>query len=247
MKIAVMSDIHGNMEALEEVLQDIKKQSCDKIFCLGDYAMAGPEPAKTIDRIIRLQKEEKAVLIQGNTDLMIANYSDLIYKKIKEAAPVMAEALKDDSNLLNDAQKKFLSELPPQIKIEEEGIKILLVHGSPRKNDENIFPDTSMVEIEAMLDDVDADIVLCGHTHIPCGFQTSKSITVVNAGSVGRPFTKNPDACYLLLNINNGKVMFEHRNLKYNNLSASQKLLKRNFNGKEKLANMLITPTERHF
>lgn len=247
MKIAVISDIHGNMEALESVLADINENDCDKIYCLGDYAMAGPEPGKTINKFLELKKSSDITLIQGNTDWMIANYTDDVYGAIKDAAPVMAEALKNDFEILTEDQKNFLRELPAQLQLEEGGVKILLVHGSPRKNNENIFPDTPLKELEKMVAGVDTDIILCGHTHMPCGFQTTNKITVVNDGSVGRPFTDEPKACYLILTINNGKFLFEHRFIDYDNKKASEKMLLRNFNGKEKLAQTLIKPTERHF
>ena len=172
MKIAVMSDIHGNMEALEAVCEDMKKQNCDKIFVLGDYAMAGPEPAEAVDFFIRRLDDPKFVMIQGNTDLMIADYTDELYNSMKERAPIMSEALKNDVEILNPAQKNFLKNLPIQLEIEEEGVKFLLVHGSPRKNNEDILPDTPVEEVEKMIANVEADVILCGHTHIPCGFQT---------------------------------------------------------------------------
>ncbi len=68
MKIAIISDIHGNNEALDAVLKDIEGQKCDKIFCLGDLAMAGPEPSKVVNRVKDLLKNDKFLLIQGNTD-----------------------------------------------------------------------------------------------------------------------------------------------------------------------------------
>ena len=247
MKIAVISDIHGNMEALNAILDDIKTNNCDKLFCLGDYAMAGPEPAKTITEVVRLQKEFDVTMIQGNTDWMIANYTNEVYNAIKEAAPVMAEALKNDFEIMPNEQREFLKKLPEKLQVEVEGVKILLVHGSPRKNNENILPDAPLEEVEKMVEGVNADVVLCGHTHMPCGFQTSNKITVVNAGSVGRPFTDEPKSCYLLLNINNGKCLFEHKFVEYDNKKASEKMLLRSFSGKEKLAQTLIKPTERHF
>lgn len=244
MKIAVISDIHGNMEALNAILEDIKENKCDRIFCLGDYAMAGPEPAEAINRIRELKNAE---LIQGNTDWMIANYTENVYNSIKEAAPVMAEALKNDFEILPNEQKEFLKNLPEKMSVEVEGVRILLVHGSPRKNNENILPDTLMSELEKMLEGVEEDIILCGHTHMPCGFQTTNKKTVVNVGSVGRPFTDEPKSCYLLLEIENGKCLFEHKFVEYDNKKASEKMLLRTFDGKEKLAQTLIKPTERHF
>ena len=247
MKIGVMSDIHGNMEALEAVIEDMRIQGCERIFVLGDYAMAGPEPAAAIDWFIKKSEDPKFVMIQGNTDLMLADYSNEIYENVREKAPTMAEALKDDFFLTNPAQRDFLRELPPQFEIEIDGIKILLVHGSPNRNNEDILPDTPISYIEQMMRENNADVVLCGHTHIPCGFQTSTRKTVVNVGSVGRPFTDNAKACYLRLTINNGKCVFEHKFVSYNKDRAALKLRKREFAGSNKLANTLLDPKLRHF
>lgn len=247
MKIAVISDIHGNLDALEAVMTDIEKEGCEKIFVLGDYAMAGPEPVAVVDWFFKKQFDSKFKMIQGNTDLMIADFSDELFNFVKTKAPIMAEALKNDVELLNPVQKDFLKKLPIQLQIEEEGVKILLVHGSPRKNNEDILPETPLAEVEKMLENVEADVVLCGHTHLPCGFQTSKKKTVVNVGSIGRPFTVDPKSCYLKLTVNAGKCLFEHKFVNYNKEYASGKLRKRAFVGADKLADMLINPKVRHF
>ena len=247
MNIAVISDIHGNLEALESVMEDIEKENCEKIFVLGDYAMAGPEPSEVVDCFFKKQFEDNYVMIQGNTDLMIADYTDELYTTLKSKAPVMAEALKNDVTILNSIQKDFLKNLPIQQQVEVEGVKFLLVHGSPRRNNEDISPDTSLKDVEEMLKNVEAEVVLCGHTHLPCGFQTSKKQTVVNVGSVGRPFTPEPKACYLKITVSDGKCLFEHKFVEYNKEQASAKLNRRNFNGADKLANMLLNPVERHF
>ncbi len=247
MKIAVISDIHGNMEALEAVMEDIKKKECERIFVLGDYAMAGPEPSSVINFFIGKMSNPAYTMIQGNTDLMIADFSEELYQKLKEKAPVMAEALKNDVSVIAPDEKFFLKNLKIQQEIEESGVKFLLVHGSPRKNNEDILPDTPMSEVEKMLENVDADVVLCGHTHIPCGFQTTKKQTVVNVGSVGRPFTPEPKACYLIIDAWQGRCVFEHQFVKYNNNLAADKLKKRKFRGSEKLSEILLNPQQRHF
>ena len=247
MKIAVISDIHGNMEALDAVMQDIRKRECEKIFVLGDYAMAGPEPSEAVEFFMRKRNNPHFSMIQGNTDLMIADFSDEIYDSVKENAPIMAGALKNDVKVLSSLEKEFLKNLPIQLEIEEEGVKFLLVHGSPRKNNENILPDTPMSEVEKMVEGVDADVILCGHTHIPCGFQTSSRKTVVNVGSVGRPFTPEAKSCYLTINVKNGNCSFEHFFVPYNKERASEKLKKRDFFGADKLADVLINPKVRHF
>ena len=247
MKIAVFSDIHGNLNALEAVMDDIQQNNCDKVFVLGDYAMAGPQPSQVIDWFFKKQFEENFKMIQGNTELMIADFSEELYNNVKEKAPIMAEALKNDTILINPIQKDFLKNLPIQLEVEEEGVKFLLVHGSPRKNNEDIMPDLPLSKIEEILENVNADVVLCGHTHIPCGFQTESKKTVVNVGSIGRPFTEDPKSCYLVITVESGKCLFEHRFVDYNKKNASDKLRKREFVGSDKLADMLLNPTVRHF
>ena len=247
MKIAVISDIHGNMEALNAVMNDIKEKECDRIFVLGDYAMAGPEPNITVQYFMKKIEDLKYCMIQGNTDLMIADYNDNLYEMLKNKAPVMAEALKNDVNLLSTEEKSFLKSLPEKAKLTIGGVKFLLVHGSPRKNNEDILPETPMNKLQEMITGVDADVILCGHTHLPCGFQTPDKKTVVNAGSIGRPFTPEPKSCYLTITVNNGACVYEHHFVEYDNKKASQKLRNRSFKGSDKLADTLLNPKERHF
>ena len=247
MKIAVISDIHGNMEAINAVMEDIEKQKCEKLFVLGDYAMAGPEPKEAIGYFRSKSNDLNVEMIQGNTDLMIANYTDELYNSLKEKAPVMSEALKDDVSILNEQEKQFLKELPSQKEVIINGVKFLLVHGSPRRNNEDILPDMPIEKVEEIVKDTDADVILCGHTHLPCGYQTTKKQTVVNAGSIGRPFTPEPKSCYLTISIENGNCVFEHHFIEYKKELASEKMKKRTFVGAEKLAKMLLNPKERHF
>lgn len=245
MKIGVISDIHGNLQALETVLADIEQQECSKILCLGDLAMAGPQPHLAIELIKKMFADGNIELIQGNTDEMIAKEAHFV-PLVKEKFPAMGNALDDDVKLISDEQKKFLANLPKQKELLLEGVKVLMVHGSPRRNDENINPDMQMSEIEEMLKGVDADLILCGHTHIPCGYQTNSKQTLVNVGSVGRPFTPDAKACYAIIEFVNGCFEVEHRKLDYDRESASEILSKRNFKGAEKLAKILIKPEFRH-
>ncbi len=246
MKYAVISDIHGNMEALEAVLKDIETEQADKILCLGDLAMAGPEPAAAVERIKALVEEGKIDCIQGNTDKMIADFSEDILKNLQSKNEIMANALQADVKALNGEQKNFLKNLPVNHEFNYLNTKILMVHGSPRKNDENIFPEMPMEEIEEMVKDTDADIILCGHTHVPCGYQTESRKTIVNDGSVGRPFSEEPKACYALLDIAMGCISVRHKHVAYDVDTASKKLLARGFDGSDKLAKMLIHATSRY-
>lgn len=246
MKIAIISDIHGNMQALETVLADIENEKCEKIFCLGDLAMAGPEPVKTIERIKKLYDEEKLELIQGNTDEMIGNYNAAVIERIGGTFPIISNALLNDLNIIPRDLKAFLKNLPKQKELEIEAVKVLLVHGSPRRNDENISPDLPIGKVEEMVKGTSADVIFSGHTHIPCGYQTRKKQTVVNVGSVGRPFTPNPQSCYVVAEFHGGTFDIMHKCLDYDKEKAAEILAKRDFEGADKLAEILINPELRH-
>ena len=251
MKIAVISDIHGNIDAFESVLYDINKENCEKIFCLGDIAMAGPQPCQTIDKIIELNNSEDFYLIAGNTDKMLASSdTNLIYQNLKTKNEIMANAYFDDIKLLKKHHIEFLNSLPESMSLEFSDKKVLLCHGSPRRIDENIHPDLTIEEIEEITKDCNADIIFCGHTHLPCGFQTNTGKTIANAGSVGRPFSLNPKSCYIIFEIsennNSNNFTIQHKMVKYDVQKASDILKKRKFLGADKLAAMLISATSRY-
>lgn len=239
MKIAVISDIHANLIALKEVLKDIEKEQCDSIFCLGDLVLAGPQPKETLDFV----KEQSWMIIQGNTDKMIADFNEELLAKTKEAFPVMGNSLEQDV-LVSD--RKYLAKLAPQLEFELDGVKILLVHGSPRYNNEDIAPNLPLEAVEEMIAGTDANLILCGHTHIPCGYQTNSRQTVVNVGSVGRPMTQKPLSCYAIVETNNGAFTVKHKFIDYDREIAAKLVLERNFEGSEQLAQMLLQPTSRH-
>ncbi|MEI8377482.1 MAG: metallophosphoesterase family protein [bacterium] len=234
MKIAVLSDIHGNMEALEAVLEDIKCQNIDKIFICGDLAMAGPEPSKTVNFLMNFD----ATFIQGNTD-------EMIVENIIPPNEIMANALKFAQDDLNDEQKSFLASLPFSHSEKIEDLNLLFVHGSPRKNNEDILPEQPQEKIAEIIENTTQNLIFCGHTHLPCGYQIKKQ-TIVNVGSVGRPFSEEPKSCYVTVNINKSEAEILHHFVDYDVQTASKKLAKLPFKGADKLAKMLVVATSRY-
>lgn len=242
MKIAVISDIHANLHALTAVVNDFNSKGVERVFALGDYAMAGAQPVETLKFIISQPWD----MIQGNTDELITLYSDDLYKKVKDAFPVMGEALKYDVSIIPVKYVDFLKSLPKDKTIEIEGVKIQLVHGSPRKNNENIFPDLPLNKVEEMVSDSNADLILCGHTHIPCGYQLNNRKTVVNVGSVGRPMSNNAIPCYAILTIENGNFTIEHQFVDYDREMPYNIIKNHPFDGADALAEMLYNTKNRH-
>ncbi|MBR1423937.1 metallophosphoesterase family protein [bacterium] len=244
MKVAVLSDIHANVQALEAVMGDAVEQGCEHVFCLGDLALAGPQPKEVVEYVM---SQPTWTVIQGNTDKMIANYGQEIMEFLEEHAPVMANAIADDMKVLDDSHRAFLANLPPQLSLDVDGCSVLLVHGSPRRNDEDILPEMPLEEIEEIISGVGEKLILCGHTHIPCGYQTNSGQTVVNVGSVGRPLTEKPRACYAIIDFENGSFEVRHRFITYDNKAAAEIMSQRGFIGADRLSDLLLSPDERHF
>ncbi len=238
MKIAVISDIHANTLALEAVLNQINSFKVDKIFCLGDILMAGYDPNGTAKMILGLDNLE---IIQGNTDKMVACFSQELLEKAKNKFPCMGYALEDDLKIIDEKYKDFVRNLPENKYIKINGLKIQLVHGSPRQQDENIYPNLALDDVEKMVENSNADLILCGHTHIPCGYSLNSGKTVVNVGSVGRSMTEDKMPYWAMLEINdNGTFQIEHKSVKYDNAKVSELIKNRNFRHSDDLAKMYI-------
>lgn len=243
MRVAVISDIHANKVALDAVLKDIEDNKCQKIYCLGDLVLAGPQPKETLDYIMEQHDWD---IIQGNTDKMIAYYNPEISDFLEAHFPVMANAMSEDVEILDDSGKAYLANLTPQLSIDIEGCSVLFVHGSPRANNEDILPERPLEEIEEIIKGTKEKLIFCGHTHVPCGYQTTTGQTVVNVGSVGRPMTEKPLACYAIVDFNCGAFEVKHRFVKYDNKYAAKLMSERDFIGSDRLADILLNPDERH-
>lgn len=235
-RVGVLSDIHGNMEALGAVLENIECLGINRLLILGDLALMGPEPNETVDFVRNLSSEYDLDIIQGNTDLFIVN------DEIPNVPDFAKNSIIYAKKVLSEENKAYLKLLPPQKSLKIGNTSILLVHGSPRKNDENIFPAKSVEEIKPMIAGTTESLILCGHTHLPAGYQIENQ-TVVNVGSVGRPFTENQKACYVVLEIDEEKencFSVEHKFIDFDVKTSAQKLSKLDFEGAEYLAELLL-------
>lgn len=245
MKLAIISDIHGNLNALKAVLEDIKNNKIEKIYILGDLAFCGPQPKETVE-FIRKELSDH-VIIQGNTDEMIVKATGEDNDPYMPKKEVMANALKYSQEVLTEDDKYFLANLPAQYIDEYDGLTLLFVHGSPRKNDEGIFPEVKYSMLDKMCEGVEQKIIFCGHTHYPIIHQSSGK-TIVNVGSVGRPFGENLRSVYAILDlteVKQRKFDIEHRYVKYDVEEAAAELEKCEFDGSDILAYMLRRATDK--
>jgi putative phosphoesterase len=210
MRIALFSDVHANLPALEAVLADIDRRQPDAVYCLGDLVGYAPWPNEVVAEIRR----RRIPTIAGNYDEGVGLASDNCGCAYKTDADkdLGAQSIAFTNELVKAEERAYLRGLPRHLRIDfggKEGmIKLLLVHGSPRKINEYLFADRPEDSLLRILEQADADVLFFGHTHKPFHRQLasgSGSDTryrhAVNIGSVGKPKDGDPRACYVLLTV----------------------------------------------
>lgn len=185
MRVALISDIHGNLVSLEAVLADIDKKDVDEIICLGDVATLGPQPAEVVARLRQLG----CPTILGNHESYLLNL-DLGRAYMDENWFI--NALNWCHERLSKSDLEYLNSFKPLMKFRLNASTILLCfHGSPRSYEENIFSATPADELDQMLAGYEATVMAGGHTHVQMARQ-HKGTLVINVGSVGMPFEQMP-------------------------------------------------------
>lgn len=196
-RVTIFGDIHGNLPALEAGLADIEAHDPTPLYCLGDLVGYGTFPNKVIEVI----RERNVPTLMGNYDQGVGNSSDdcgCAYTS-KEAEALGKRSIAWTNQNTTDDNKIFLTQLTSQILLQLNGLRIRLVHGSPRKINEYLYEDRPDATMERLLDMAEADVLVCGHTHIPYHRILPSGRHVVNAGSVGKPKDGNSQACYVVL------------------------------------------------
>ena len=198
MRVAAIYDIHGNLPALEAVLDDIQEAAPDAIVVGGDSA-SGPFPRETIERLMTLGRHVH--VIRGNAD------RELVADFDRAAEPEGATG-KDDlwglrgawtAQQITSEQRDFLAGLPETKSFDISGIgRTVFCHGSPRSDEEIITAATDERRLRRILNGIQEDLVVCGHTHIQFD-RVVDATRVVNAGSVGMPYEREPGAYWALL------------------------------------------------
>ena len=213
MRFAFISDIHGNLHSLELVLKDIQQAQVDQIVCLGDVASLGPQPCEVIAKL----REMQIPIIMGNHD----NY--LLNPELTESHHPWLRAMElwcvsklttEDLDFLRSFQPHLSFALDPKT-------SLLCFHGSPRSNEEFLYPDTSTGTFDEAFRGQKAKFFIGGHTHVQMVSQ-HRGMTLLNPGSVGMPFEypmrgENQHAFrraeYMIVDHADGKLTFELRRL----------------------------------
>lgn len=181
MRVGVISDIHGNLVALDAVLRALDREQISEIVCLGDVAASGPQPREVIERL----QARRIPIISGNADAWLVKPKP--EPEVDENAQRIVELDLWCRNQLTPGDLEYLTSFPATKEIFLENLKMFCCHGSPRSNIERILATTEISSLQSMLSGVTADIVACGHTHIQMVRRYMNQV-IINPGSVGLPY-----------------------------------------------------------
>lgn len=214
MRVALLSDIHGNAVALNTVLTEINQERPDRIVCLGDIAATGPQPVEVLTRVQRLD----CPIVMGNTDEWLLSPQTTEGKE--ESLRRIQEIDIWCSEQLSSTHREFIQTFEPTIEVQlNENTDLLCYHGSPRSHSEQIEATTPEDELDNLFAETEANIFAGGHTHVQL-FRRYKDTIILNSGSIGLPHERNrvtetvrnpPWAEYALVTATDGSVDVELR------------------------------------
>ena len=195
MLIAFLSDIHGNLPALEAAFGDARTRGATRFICAGDMTGYGPFP----DGVCRFLRERRIPAIIGNYDQKAIE----VAKRGATAADRMKQKKRKillwTAAHLGEGSRRYLAGLPERIvQVLSGGYELLVVHGSPLSMDDAIYPSITRRGLEAKLGGEHPHILVCGHTHIPF-VKRIGGVLVVNCGSAGHPVDGDPRPAYALV------------------------------------------------
>lgn len=213
-KLALISDVHGNMDALDVVIDDALDQGVIGFLNAGDSVGYGAHPKEVLDALNR-----KSVLsVCGNFDIKVLNAAqgEGVHSKSIKKQVVSYSAAR-----LGENELSFLQSLPHDLRLQINGKRLLMVHASPLDDDEHLGPDTPNSRLSEIAQAADADIIVVGHSHVPFS-STVEKVLFVNPGSVGRPADHDPRSSYAILDSKDFSLSF--RRLDYD-IEASVKAI----------------------
>ena len=231
-RIAALSDVHGNVTALEAVLADVARAKPDHIVVAGDLVLNGPEPAAAVDAL-RSAAGAGTAVIAGNTDVAVADFDyAAAFPWMTDGVPdAIAAAAEWAHDALGDERVEWLRALPSERRLRTDDDTLVLVcHASPGSQtaglDQNLDPSVTIERLAR----TDARVIICGHTHLPevrdLGFKV-----IVNAGSAGYVFDGDSTASWALIEIDDGEVRAEIRRTEFDTLSVANAISERGLAG----------------
>lgn len=211
MKIAIISDIHANLPALEAVLAHARSLKTQGFWCLGDLVQFNAFPHEVVKTIRKLG----IPCIHGNIDRRVMDLRPLVKSTPFEDIPEDQQPFAWSYNQLSKKDRAYMDDLPQAMLLKFKGHRFLLTHGSPAANDDPIQLDTAEERLAELAGMTEANFILCGHTHQPFTRQSGSTV-FINPGSVGRTIDHDPRASYCILDIHKGRVDAQFYRVEYN-------------------------------
>ena len=194
MRVAALYDVHGNLPALEAVLEDVREAGVDSVVVGGDV-LPGPMPRESIDRLLKL--DVPVQFIHGNGERIVL--TQMAGKEISEVPEPHRAVIHWTAQQLRPEHQRALARWPLTCRVEIDGLgQVLFCHATPRNDFECFTRMTSAERLLPVFAGVNTSLVICGHTHMQFD-RMAGTVRVVNAGSVGMPFARPPGAYWLLL------------------------------------------------
>jgi len=197
-RLAVFSDVHSNIHALDAVLQDMAEKQVHHAICLGDLVGYGAFPNEVIERI----RDADIPTIMGNYDDGVGFDKDECGCAYTDPGDIERSdrSLRWTRGVVTDENKAWLRQLPRELRFDLAGCCVLCIHGSPRRINEYLYEDRPDRSLLRLFEGIQADIVFCGHTHLPyC--RRLKNLHLINTGTAGRPRYGDTRVCYALVEI----------------------------------------------
>ncbi|MGD0861459.1 MAG: metallophosphoesterase family protein [Candidatus Limnocylindrales bacterium] len=230
-RIAALSDVHGNLPALQEVRLALDAARPDYVAICGDLAFNGPDPAGAVDLVRELERAG-AFVICGNTDLAVTDGDyTAAFPWFADGAPdsyrVAAEWARDQ---LGDERVDYLRRLPWERRLRVGARLVVFCHASPGSLTDGLAADLDPVVTIDRVGRTDASVIVCGHTHLPevreVGWRT-----IVNDGSAGYVFDGDPTASWALIEIDDEEVRAEIKRTGYDVMAAANAVSARGLPG----------------
>ena len=205
MRVAVISDIHGNLTGLDACLADLHAQGgADVIIAAGDLCLDGPKPKKVLQRL----EEIGAEAIKGNTDRYLSETGSEKYEEIEDQQ--IAWTRRD----LGEKYVEWLRDLPFSIRIGEDDNQLLVCHANPTNDDEHVWPDADDATLERLIGAERATTIAFGHLHLPY-VRTWRGKMLVNVASAGLPKDGDARAGYAIFTERSGGWEVKHRRVEF--------------------------------
>ncbi|MBV9333922.1 MAG: metallophosphoesterase family protein [Candidatus Eremiobacteraeota bacterium] len=204
MRLAVLSDIHGNLLGLDACLADLESQGgADAVVAAGDFCVDGPKPKKVLQRL----DEIGASCIRGNTDRYL-------YDETEEFEAPEGAQIAWTRREIGERWLGWIQQLPFAMRIGEDDNQLLIVHASPRNDEEHIWPDASEADLQGIVGDERASAIAFGHLHIPY-VRYWRGKLLVNVSSAGLPKDGDARACYAIFTERDGGWEVKHRRVPF--------------------------------